>query len=128
MKSSLSPAELEQLIARTDGYSASDLTAVCKEAVRSQDLPRRFTVIEPMVRCPFPRCLTQAMGPVREVTAAGTLASLPVDRMPPVTAAHFAAALRNVRPSVSAERLALCGSSFCSRSRAPRASAQSPQL
>lgn len=77
-KSSLSSRDMDALMAATDGYSASDLTAVCKDA---------------------------AMGPVRELTAAGTLASTPLEQIKPVTLAHFQQALRVVKPSVTADRL-----------------------
>lgn len=60
----------------TDGYSASDLTALCREA---------------------------ALGPVRELGPA--IASVRADRIRPICLGDFSAALQVIRPSLSREQL-----------------------
>jgi spastin len=72
----LSRRDLDRIVASTEGYSASDLTALCREA---------------------------ALGPVRELGAA--IASVPVDRIRPVCLQDFADALQVIRPSLSKEQL-----------------------
>ncbi|RKO99204.1 hypothetical protein CXG81DRAFT_14830 [Caulochytrium protostelioides] len=72
----LTPRQLEQLVARTDGYSGSDLTALAREA---------------------------SMGPLREL--GDRLCDVPVDQIRALALADFLAALKEVRPSVPAEAL-----------------------
>ncbi|KAK9370887.1 hypothetical protein V1509DRAFT_651103 [Lipomyces kononenkoae] len=72
----LSEAEIQQLVALTDGFSGSDITAVAKDA---------------------------AMGPLRALGDA--LLSTPRDQIRPVKFIDFEASLKNIRPSVSKEGL-----------------------
>jgi hypothetical protein len=65
VRHSLSKADLAQVVAATSGYSASDLTALCREA---------------------------ALGPVRELGAA--IASVSLDRIRPLRLDDFADALQ----------------------------------
>lgn len=74
--SGLSAADVERIVRATDGYSASDLTALCREA---------------------------ALGPVRELGPA--IASVRADRIRPVRLPDFSAALAVIRPSLSREQL-----------------------
>jgi spastin len=76
VQTTLSRRDLERIVASTEGYSASDLTALCREA---------------------------ALGPVRELGAA--IASVPVDKIRPVCLQDFAEALQVIRPSLSKEQL-----------------------
>jgi spastin len=73
----LGPGELERVVRATPLYSASDLTALCREA---------------------------AMVPVRELGPA--LAGVAADRIRPITLADFSAAIQAIRPSVDAASLA----------------------
>lgn len=72
----LSRRDLDRIVASTEGYSASDLTALCREA---------------------------ALGPVRELGAA--IANVAVDKIRPVRLQDFADALQVIRPSLSREQL-----------------------
>ncbi|KAK9388858.1 hypothetical protein V1515DRAFT_578606 [Lipomyces mesembrius] len=72
----LSEAEIRKLVALTDGFSGSDITAVAKDA---------------------------AMGPLRALGEA--LLSTPRDQIRPVKFIDFEASLKNIRPSVSKEGL-----------------------
>jgi spastin len=76
VRHALSRRDLERIVASTEGYSASDLTALCREA---------------------------ALGPVRELGAA--IASVPVDKIRPLCLQDFAEALQVIRPSLSREQL-----------------------
>lgn len=72
----LSASDVDKVVRATDGYSASDLTALCREA---------------------------ALGPVRELGAA--IASVPASRIRPLRLGDFSAALSVIRPSLSREQL-----------------------
>ncbi|KAK9238302.1 hypothetical protein V1525DRAFT_401657 [Lipomyces kononenkoae] len=72
----LSETEIRELVALTDGFSGSDITAVAKDA---------------------------AMGPLRALGDA--LLSTPRDQIRPVKFIDFEASLKNIRPSVSTEGL-----------------------
>lgn len=72
----LSRRDLDKIVNCTEGYSASDLTALCREA---------------------------ALGPVRELGPA--VASVKVDRIRPLQLRDFADALQVIRPSLSREQL-----------------------
>ncbi|WIA41878.1 hypothetical protein OEZ86_009202 [Tetradesmus obliquus] len=72
----LSRRDLDRIVASVEGYSASDLTALCREA---------------------------ALGPVRELGAA--IANVAVDKIRPVRLQDFADALQVIRPSLSREQL-----------------------
>lgn len=72
----LSAGDISKVVASTEGYSASDLTALCREA---------------------------ALGPVRELGAA--IASVAADRIRPLRLADFGGALGVIRPSLSREQL-----------------------
>lgn len=74
-KAKLSDADLSKLIKSTEGYSGSDLKALCSEA---------------------------AMGPIRGIA---DLLSVPIDSVRPITLKDFSEALRIIRPSVSREHL-----------------------
>jgi spastin len=74
--SALSAADIERVVRATDGYSASDLTALCREA---------------------------ALGPVRELGPA--IATARADKIRPVRLADFSAALAVIRPSLNREQL-----------------------
>lgn len=76
VRHNLSKRDFARIVASTDGYSASDLTALCKEA---------------------------ALGPVRELGAA--IASVKLDRIRPVNLNDFAEALQIIRPSLNKEQL-----------------------
>jgi SpoVK/Ycf46/Vps4 family AAA+-type ATPase len=65
-------SDIEKVVRATDLYSASDLTALCKEA---------------------------AMGPVRELGAA--IAGVSADSLRPIQLADFSAAIRVIRPSTN---------------------------
>lgn len=70
--------QLASLADRTDGYSAADLTALCKEA---------------------------AMAPLRELGPDG-VATVSASAVRPISGADLTQALRTIRPSVSQESLA----------------------
>jgi spastin len=76
VRHALSRRDFERIVASTEGYSASDLTALCREA---------------------------ALGPVRELGAA--IASVPVDKIRPLCLQDFGEALQVIRPSLSREQL-----------------------
>lgn len=65
MRHSLSKSDMSRIVSSTSGYSASDLTALCREA---------------------------ALGPVRELGAA--IANVSVDSIRPVRLSDFADALQ----------------------------------
>lgn len=73
----LSATDLERLVRATDGYGASDLVALCKEA---------------------------AMAPIRELSPQA-LAHIDADRIRLIGMADFAAALKVIKPSVSPDDL-----------------------
>jgi len=73
-KHSLSQRDLRTLVQLTDGYSASDLNALCTEA---------------------------SMGPVREIPDIMSVSSA---NMPPIALRHFEEALKHMKPSVSREK------------------------
>jgi SpoVK/Ycf46/Vps4 family AAA+-type ATPase len=75
----LSSEEFDRLIFLTDGYSGSDLSAVCKEA---------------------------AMGPVRELSSE-LLKTVRSEDMRPINFQDFQMALQVIRPSVSSSSLAI---------------------
>lgn len=75
----LSSDEFDSLIRKTEGYSGSDLSAICKEA---------------------------AMGPVRELSSEA-LRTVKAEEMRQINFQDFAMALQNIRPSVSADSLNL---------------------
>jgi len=77
LKHSLNASDMDSLVAATKNYSNSDLTALVSDA---------------------------ALAPLREIPP-DKLMSTPANSLPPVTLAHFQAALVRVRPSVSEERL-----------------------
>lgn len=77
VKCSFSDKDVASVVKSTEGYSCSDLTALCKEA---------------------------AMGPVRELGSSIRDAS--ADSMRPVKVGDFRDAMRRIRPSVSTESLA----------------------
>jgi SpoVK/Ycf46/Vps4 family AAA+-type ATPase len=70
-------AHMNELVSITEGYSNSDLTALCGDA---------------------------AFGPIRGI-APSVLLTMAKEHLPPVTMEHFRASIRTVRPSVSKERL-----------------------
>lgn len=72
----LSQRDVARIVAATDGYSASDLTALCREA---------------------------ALGPVRDLGPA--IADVSVERIRPVALRDFEAALTIIRPSLGREQL-----------------------
>jgi spastin len=74
---SLPPAELQKLVAATDGYSGSDLAALCREA---------------------------ALAPLREVPP-DKLATMPASKVRPIGYKDFEAAMRVIRPSVDSQQL-----------------------
>lgn len=74
---SLPPAALAKLVAATDGYSGSDLAALCREA---------------------------ALAPLRELPPA-QLATLPASKVRPIGLHDCEAAMRVIRPSVDAKQL-----------------------
>jgi len=74
----LTPAEVARIAAATDGYSASDVAALCREA---------------------------AMAPLRELDGAA-LRRVSASELRPLRLGDFSAALRSVRPSVAASQLA----------------------
>jgi len=74
LKHSLSNRDMQRLVKLTDGYSASDLYAVCTEA---------------------------AMGPMRDLS---NILDVPVSKVPPIELKHFEASLEKMKPSVSKER------------------------
>ena len=73
----MSSADLSKIVKLTDGYSASDLTAVCQEA---------------------------AMGPIRELGPAA-LRTVKEEDVRKVNLTDFATSLRTIRPSVSPDSL-----------------------
>jgi len=73
-RNSLSNAEIRDIVLRTDGYSASDITAVCKEA---------------------------AMGPLRELHISRLAKIDNIDQISPITHAHVRKALQIICPTVS---------------------------
>ena len=75
----LGAADMRWLVRQTDGYSASDITGLCKEA---------------------------ALGPIRDIGRSIVTAQAADVR--PVVVRDFEAALRVVRPSVSKEALRAC--------------------
>ncbi|KAF8058342.1 spast [Scenedesmus sp. PABB004] len=77
VRHTLSARDLARVVASTEGYSASDLTALCREA---------------------------ALGPVREL-GPSALARVSLDRIRPVGLPDFADALGVIRPSLSREQL-----------------------
>eukprot|EP00879_Flechtneria_rotunda_P017121 GHRR01017930.1.p1 GENE.GHRR01017930.1~~GHRR01017930.1.p1 ORF type:complete len:372 (+),score=135.93 GHRR01017930.1:1335-2450(+) len=76
VRHSLSRRDTDRIVSSTQGYSASDLTALCREA---------------------------ALGPVRELGPA--IASVPIDRIRPLHLQDFATALQVIRPSLSKDQL-----------------------
>uniref|UniRef100_A0A7S0RL08 microtubule-severing ATPase n=1 Tax=Chlamydomonas leiostraca TaxID=1034604 RepID=A0A7S0RL08_9CHLO len=74
----LAAADTAALVRATEGFSASDLTALCKEA---------------------------AMGPIREVPPA-QLARLPSSALRPINLKDFATALTVIKPSTNRDMLA----------------------
>ena len=72
----LGPGDVAKVVAATDGYSASDLTALCREA---------------------------ALGPVRELGPA--IKSVRADRLRPIRLGDFSDALTVIRPSLGREQL-----------------------
>jgi spastin len=78
VESSMSAADLKQIVARSKGYSSSDLAALTRDA---------------------------ALGPIRELGA--RLKDVKLDQIRPVGLADFSAALVNIRPSTSTESLQL---------------------
>jgi spastin len=72
----ISEADITRIVRATDGYSASDLTALCREA---------------------------ALGPVRELGPA--IASVRADRIRGLRLGDFSDALQVIRPSVGREQL-----------------------
>jgi len=73
---SITARQLADIAERTEGYSAADLTALCKEA---------------------------AMAPLRELGQ--SVATVDASSVRPIAGADFAQALRVIRPSVSQESL-----------------------
>ncbi|ETO21594.1 proteasome-activating nucleotidase [Reticulomyxa filosa] len=67
----LTPWEMKEVVSKTEGYSFSDLTLLCKDA---------------------------AMGPVRELGA--DIMHTSQEDIPPISKRHFMKSLENVRPSV----------------------------
>jgi SpoVK/Ycf46/Vps4 family AAA+-type ATPase len=70
-------SQLNRIVTATDGYSGSDLAAVCQEA---------------------------ALGPIREIDAS-KLRSVKVEDVRPIREQDFSNALRIIRASVSKENL-----------------------
>ncbi|KAG1655073.1 hypothetical protein FOA52_009025 [Chlamydomonas sp. UWO 241] len=73
----LAPEDLDKVVRATKGFSASDLTALCKEA---------------------------AMGPIRELGPA--IAKVQASSIRSIALADFGAALGVIKPSVNREALA----------------------
>jgi len=76
-KNSLGEKQIERLVQLTDGYSSSDLTALCRDA---------------------------SFGPIRNMDPS-SLASVDAMQLPPVTMEHFEVSLQTIRPSVPKTRL-----------------------
>jgi len=76
-KTNLSKQSLTNIVRRTEGYSASDITALCKEA---------------------------AMAPIREIPPA-QFATFKAENLRPICEADFVTAIQRVRPSVSGDSL-----------------------
>jgi SpoVK/Ycf46/Vps4 family AAA+-type ATPase len=72
-----SARDLDRVVALTEGYSGSDLTAVCHEA---------------------------ALGPIREIGTAA-LRTIRAEEVRPMNTQDFVEALRVIRPSVSGDNL-----------------------
>lgn len=72
-------ASINKIVAATDGYSGSDLAAVCQEA---------------------------ALGPIREINAS-QLRTVKAEDVRPIREQDFLAALKVIRPSNSKDRLHL---------------------
>jgi len=77
LKHTLSSKDIDKLVQLTDGYSSSDLTALCCDA---------------------------SLGPIRNVKP-DTLVHLDVSELDPITMRHFEGSLRSIRPSVTKDRL-----------------------
>eukprot|EP00485_Elphidium_margaritaceum_P004859 CAMPEP_0202687752 /NCGR_PEP_ID=MMETSP1385-20130828/3383_1 /ASSEMBLY_ACC=CAM_ASM_000861 /TAXON_ID=933848 /ORGANISM="Elphidium margaritaceum" /LENGTH=693 /DNA_ID=CAMNT_0049342595 /DNA_START=53 /DNA_END=2134 /DNA_ORIENTATION=+ len=77
-KTDISSEDYDEIIARTDGYSCSDISTLCKDA---------------------------AMGPIRSLGVRILEIKCQSD-MPPIKLMHFDEALGNVRPSLTSESLA----------------------
>lgn len=75
-KHDISPEQFDKLVAMTDGYSGSDMTALAKDA---------------------------AMGPLRSLGEA--LLTTPRDKIRPIGFEDFVASMKTIRPSVSKEGL-----------------------
>ena len=75
---SLDEAHIEEIVAKTAGFSGADLKSLCQEA---------------------------AMGPIRE--SVSSISRIEINELPPISFAHFSAALRSVRPSVAQKDLDL---------------------
>lgn len=73
----ISDSQLNDIVSMTDGYSGSDLSALCHEA---------------------------AFGPIREI-GIDRLKTVKADEVRPIQPQDFSAALRMIRPSVSPESL-----------------------
>jgi spastin len=73
----MSASQLNAIVSMTEGYSGSDLSAVCQEA---------------------------ALGPIREI-AIDRLKTVKADEVRPIQPQDFGAALRMIRPSVSPDSL-----------------------
>lgn len=73
----ISPSQLDLIVRSTEGYSGSDLAAVCQEA---------------------------ALGPIRELGVA-KLKTVRAEEVRPISAKDFVDAIRIIRPSVSGDNL-----------------------
>ena len=76
--SSVSGAQVEEIVRRTDGFSGADLRSLCTEA---------------------------AMGPIRD--SSKMINRIDESQLPPISFRHFSVAMRSVRPSVAQKDLDL---------------------
>ena len=70
----LTQTDYETIVGKTNGYSCSDITLLCKDA---------------------------AMGPIRDLGA--QILEMQANEMPKISIKHFKDSLKNIRPSVSAD-------------------------
>ncbi len=77
-KHSLKAADIERIVKATEYFSASDLTALAREA---------------------------AYGPIRELGSVAAVVAASITELKPISVDHFMNALKTMKPSVSAERM-----------------------
>jgi SpoVK/Ycf46/Vps4 family AAA+-type ATPase len=77
-KHSLTASDLNRLVQATEGYSASDLNALARDA---------------------------AYGPIRDLGSVAAVVSVSASALKPITFQHFESAMKNVKPTVPPERM-----------------------